>query len=672
MTKHKDVHPVQAAAHAYVGAFMDELVHSGVSHVVLCPGSRSTPLALMATEHESLRMWTHIDERSAGFFALGLAKATETPVALIATSGTAVANFLPAVTEAFFGRVPLVLLTADRPPELRDVGSNQTIHQARVFGDHVKWAVDMPLPEAGDELVRYARGAAARAVATARAQPSGPVQLNFPLREPLIPLPASAPLSEREQKLERYRRSLPSVLGEPAVAERGIEVWDGPRGLTAEAAATLADELERSRRPLFVCGPDTPRAARQPLIDLAARLRIPLLADPLSGLRTTGTISHELIDAYDVFLRFDDVVHAVPPSLVVRFGAVPVSKPLLQYLARYADKPQIVVDEGGGWRDPLGAASRVIYADAAGLCEQLLDALDEAPTSDGSVDGPDALGLGSGSSESAVEALARAMGAEDGESPDAEASSPHVPAAAPAPRRAHPWPVVWRRLNDVAREHLEEQLQHVDEPFEGAVFDALSRSTLPDINLYVGNSMPVRDMDTFFKAGERRWQVFGHRGVSGIDGIVSGALGVSAANGAPTVLVLGDLSFYHDLNGLLAASVHGLDITIVVVNNDGGGIFSFLPQAEHGRHFEALFGTPTGLDFAPVVAMYGGEFSRTERIAELQEKLEASVRRPGLDVIEFVTDREQNAARHRALMAAVGEKVTGMLGDIFRSAVSDG
>lgn len=671
MKETKAVHPVQAAAHAYVGAFVDQLVGSGLRHVVICPGSRSTPLALLMAEHDELNVWVHIDERSAGFFALGLAKATEGAVALVATSGTAVANFLPAVTEAFFGRVPLLLLTADRPPELRDVGSNQTIFQPGVFGDHVKWAVDMPLPEAREELVAYARAAGARAMATAQAEPAGPVQLNFPLREPLIPLPAEDADDATGGVPERYRNvplgggSVPG-LSEPSrnsdTAKGGaVDVWEGVRALSDEMVEALATELAEARRPLIVCGPDTPADARQPLLNLAERLGIPLLAEPLSGMRTTGRVTDELIDAYDIFLRFEQVVHAVPPSLVVRVGALPVSKPLLQYLQHYADIPQIVIDEGGGWRDPLASAARLIHADAALLCRALLDAVDgteaDSVTGSGSDSGTDS------SADSGVDSVT-------GLAADLAAGSAIDLAIhpAPPPRRATMWPSVWRRLNDITRDELAEQLQTLEEPFEGLVFDTLAGLDLDGVNLYVGNSMPVRDVDTFFPAGERSVRMFGNRGVSGIDGVVSSALGVSAAAVGPTLLILGDLSFYHDLNGLLAASRHTLDLTVVVVNNDGGGIFSFLPQAKHGRHFEKLFGTPTNLDFAPVVGMYGGKFSRTSDAGSLQEQLASTLRKPGLHVIEYVTNREQNAALHRRIVGAVGEELLEQLSSVFRSA----
>lgn len=598
---------VQEAAFAYVGAFVDELARAGVRHVCICPGSRSTPIAMLCAEHRELRIWMHIDERSAGFFALGLAKASGSPVALVATSGTAVVNFMPAVVEAFYARVPLLLLTADRPPELRDVGTNQTIDQVRLYGSHVKWFVDMPLPETGETMLRYARMTAARAAATARATPAGPVHLNFPLREPLIPLPGPAAAADGSGR---------GTAGAGAVRMDGgpyAAVLDGPRALSPSDAAALAARWAPVQRGLIVCGPDTPEDAAAPLLNLAAMMGWPVLADPLSGLRTFPDIpgAAVVIDAYDVFLRGEEAVAALAPDLVVRFGALPVSKPLLQYLQRYADVPQFVVDGGGGWRDPTLAAATMLHVDPAQMCGTLLQELGRTRPGDGA-------------------------------DPD--------------------WAVLWRRLNGVTRRALRDAVDAQAELFEGRVFQELAQLLPAGGALYVGNSMPIRDMDAFFPAVGRAVRVFGNRGTSGIDGVVSSGLGAGAGVDGPLVLVLGDLSFYHDLNGLLAAKLHDLDATIVVINNDGGGIFSFLPQAEHPKHFELLFGAPVGLDFEPVVRMYGGRFSRVDNWEDFRRALQRGMEEGGLRVVEVATDRTRNVQQHREVIAAAQAAIRAALG----------
>src|SRR5690606_19801521 len=343
----------QHVTHHYVGAFVDELVRSGLRHVCLGPGSRSTPLALLCAQHPELRVWVHVDERSAAFFALGMARTLGQPVALVCTSGTAAANFLPAVVEACLTRVPLVVLTADRPHELRDVGAAQTIDQVRLYGSHVKWFVDMALPEATTPMLRYARAVASRAVALARDVPAGPVHVNFPLREPLVPLPGPRPAAADSAPAAWWGR--PGGAPYTAVAA-------GPRALAEEEVGALAAELAAARRVVLVCGPDTPAGALGPIASLARRLGCPVLADPLSGLRTAPVAPETaVIDAYDVFLRDESAVAALAPDLIVRFGALPVSKPLLLYMERYAERRQWVVDPGAQWRDPILAASRMIY-----------------------------------------------------------------------------------------------------------------------------------------------------------------------------------------------------------------------------------------------------------------------------------------------------------------------
>jgi 2-succinyl-5-enolpyruvyl-6-hydroxy-3-cyclohexene-1-carboxylate synthase len=545
----------------------------------------------VAAHHASLRVWALIDERSAGFFALGMAKASRAPVAVLSTSGTAAANLLPAVVEARYGRVPLVVLTADRPYELRDCGAPQTIDQVRLYGSHAKWSVDLAPPGATVPLLRYARSLACRAVAVATDEPAGPVHLNTQFREPLMPT---------DDPHDPLRVDPMSRTGRAAGAPYANVVrLPGPP--SAEQIHVLARYLADRPRGLIVCGPqDDPRFAFA-VTDLARRTGYPVLADPLSQVRCGQHNLEAVIDAYDALLRADEVVDQVIPDVVIRFGGMPTSKPLLGYLARCAGARQILVDAAGEWREPDHIAGDLIRADPTLLCEALRDALD-------------------------VRGDAR-------------------------------WGDTWRRLASAARNAMHDYLARLGEPFEGAVFADLAE-LLPDrALLYVGNSMPMRDVDTFFPARPRFIRFLGNRGASGIDGVISSALGAAAVSDGPVVLVVGDLSFYHDMNGLLAARLYDLSATIVLVNNDGGGIFSFLPQAADREHFELLFGTPHGLDFRHAVRMYGGTHvlagdSRTFRDA-VQDALEGG----GLRVVEVRTERERNVALHRAAWEAVTEVV---------------
>lgn len=579
---------------------MDELTRSGVRHFCVCPGSRSTPLALTIARHPAAKLWVHLDERSAAFFGLGLAKTLREPVALVCTSGTAAANFLPAVVEASLSRIPLVVLTADRPHELRDVGAPQTIDQVKLFGAHAKWFVDLAEPDAAPEMLRYTRVVASRAVATARRGPAGPVHVNCPYREPLLPDPALA-LAAPEQRAD----------DRPYVA-----VAAGPRVADAALVAGLADQLRAAPRGLIVCGPQDDPALAGAVVELAAALGYPVLADPLSGLRHGSHDRALVLDCYDAFLRDRAFVDRFAPEIVLRFGAMPVSKPVLLYLQRHHACRQIVVDGDAGWNEPTLLASDMIHADGRLLCGALVAALDHT---------------GHGQDRLAHQSSASSVAATSG------------------------WAVAWQAADRNARAAISQRLGALDELFEGKVFAELATLLPEGTLLYAGNSMPIRDLDTFFYGGSRALRLLGNRGANGIDGVVSSALGAAAAERGPALLVIGDLSFYHDSNGLLAAMQQHLNLTIVLLNNDGGGIFSFLPQAGEPEHFETLFGTPHGLDFRPLAQMYGARYQRVVDWPAFRAAVGNGLASGGLHIVEVPTDRARNVTLHREMWKAVSE-----------------
>jgi 2-succinyl-5-enolpyruvyl-6-hydroxy-3-cyclohexene-1-carboxylate synthase len=582
--------------YAYVNAFVDELQRSHVDHVVICPGARSTPLAMAFAANLAMHVWMHVDERSAAFFALGMAKRLQRPVALLCTSGTAAANFFPAIVEANLTHIPLLILTADRPHELRDCGAPQSLDQNRLYGTHVKWFVEVALPEATNAALRYIRTIANRAVARVQAVPVGPVHLNMPLREPLVP----EPLADQPLLLPSTRDTL-AWQGRPDALPY-VEVDDAPLASASQATIQrLAAALSVRRRGLIIVGINSNLALVEPLLQLAQHLGYPILADPLSQFRSGPHKRDSVLTSYDAFLRVDAFVKRMEPEVVLRFGPMPTAKSLLLYLQHYTHCPQIVIDAQGGWEEPTQLASEMIHADPVALCRDVLAAL-------------------------------------------------------PAINLQHKiWLSGWQCADYIARQVLYDAMQDFPQLFEGRVFVELAELLPSDSTLFVGNSMPVRDMDTFFWGHERRVRVLGNRGANGIDGVISSALGVSAAStrGEHTVLVIGDLSFFHDLNGLLAARLHALNITIVLINNDGGGIFSFLPQAAYPLHFEQLFGTPTGLDFRLVVQMYGGHFQRVHDWHAFRRAIEQGFHTGGLHVVEVATERQSNVTMHRQLWQTV-------------------
>ena len=591
--------PDQATA-AYIGAFVEELARAGVRHVCIAPGSRSTPLALTIAQHPALRTWMHLDERSAAFFALGMARSLGEPVALLCTSGTAAANFFPAVVEARSACVPLLLLTADRPPELRDIGASQTIDQNRLYGSYPKWFVEVTLADATPDLLRYARTLACRAVATAAAAPAGPVHLNFPFREPLVPTTAEPPadMSEGDALAWHGRPN-----GEPWVLVR-----DTPPVAEADTVRSIADRMMDARCPLIICGPQFDAALAAPLAAFASALEAPLLADPLSQVRWGRHDHCAIIDRYDALLRDDAVASSLTPDVVLRVGGLPTSKPLLQYMKRNGIARHIVVD-AARWPDPALLAAEVVHADPRVLFEQLLANVAGRPGATGTN-------------------AARNSG----------------------------WLAAWRRANTRADAAITEYMSGLAESFEGAVVAEIAR-LLPDgSTLFASSSMPVRDLDAFAAGDSRALRILANRGANGIDGVVSSALGAAAAlgeSGGPLVLVIGDVAFYHDMNGLLAARLHDINATVVVLNNDGGGIFSFLPQAAQPAHFEQLFGTPHGLQFEPVARLYGAQYHSASSLPSLHAALSSSISGRGLHIVEMRTDRARNVMLHNEAWARV-------------------
>ncbi|GAC1392380.1 MAG: 2-succinyl-5-enolpyruvyl-6-hydroxy-3-cyclohexene-1-carboxylic-acid synthase [Ktedonobacteraceae bacterium] len=600
--------------YAYVCAFVDELQRAGIHNVVICPGSRSTPLALACAAQPGLRAWMHVDERSAAFFALGMAKHAGQPVALLCTSGTAAANFFPALVEAQLTHVPLVVLTSDRPHELRENGAPQSIDQAHLYGSHVKWFVDVALPEATNAALRYIRTTANRATALAAAIPAGPVHLNFPLREPLTPAPiADQPLLPVEQ------RDTIAWLGRPN-NEPYVTVRDtGRRAPDSATISHLVDLTSKARHGLIICGPQDDTALLEPLVQVAQLLGYPMLADPLSQMRSTGAYyqSH-VLTSYDAFLRIDTFVEKMQPELVLRFGAMPTAKPVLTYLKRYPSCPLIVIDGNEDWQEPTQLATELLHVDPVALCEALI-----------------ASSVGTASAHPRMDAISD------------EGRAEAVPTG-------DEWLLTWQQADEHTRQALQTTMQDFTAPFEGRVFTELTQILPRGTTLYTGNSMPVRDLDTFFWGSKHALRIMGNRGANGIDGIVSSALGASAVSAGPNVLVIGDLSFFHDMNGLLAAKLHKLDLTIVVINNDGGGIFSFLPQADYPEHFEQLFGTPIGLDFSHAAQMYGGHYQRVVAWKQFRAAVQHGMHDGGLHIIEVTTERESNVRMHRQLWQSVG------------------
>ncbi|UPV99859.1 2-succinyl-5-enolpyruvyl-6-hydroxy-3-cyclohexene-1-carboxylic-acid synthase [Halorussus gelatinilyticus] len=586
---------------------VEELDAAGVEAVCIAPGSRSTPLTVAFAEHPEIRVFSHLDERSAAFFALGRAKRTGKPTPLVCTSGTAAANFHPAVIEASQSRVPMLVLTADRPPELRDSGANQTIDQQKLYGDSVRWYADLPEPEPEGRKLRSLRTTAARALSESTGTPPGPVHLNVPFRKPLEPVEVPGDVPE-------------SLADEAPLGAAGRTESDGSRRpfvRTAQGRPELAESemeavreaVESADRGLLVAGPaDAPSPEREALADFAAATGFPILADPLSGHRFGHAGETPVLGGYDGYL--ESVGESWPdPDLVVRFGASPTSKVLRRYLEA-SDARQFLVDPAGGWREATFTATDLLAADPTRFARRIASGLDSSGSE------------GSGSDESG------------GESPETASWRERFAAAEED---------YWRVVESAREERL----------FEGGVLSAVAEDAPDPATVMVSNSMPVRDLDRFGRPRAADLTVLGNRGASGIDGITSTGLGAGSATDDPLVLVTGDLAYYHDMNGLLAVARCGVDATVVEINNDGGGIFHMLPIEEFDPPFTEQFRTPHGLDYEPTGDLYGLDFERVADLESFRSAFEASVESAGTQVIEVATDAERS---HR-FREEVGDRV---------------
>jgi 2-succinyl-5-enolpyruvyl-6-hydroxy-3-cyclohexene-1-carboxylate synthase len=590
-------------------ALVDELAASGVDAACVCPGSRSTPLTVALAEHDDIEVFSHLDERSAAFFALGRGKRTGRPTPVVSTSGTATANFHPAVMEADEARVPLLVLTADRPRQLRHSGANQTVDQEKLYGDSVRHFEDLPEPEADDRKLRSLRTSVCRAVGATTGTNPGPVHLNVPFRKPLEPVEVPGDVPDcfaEEYPLAAEGRDGPFV-----------DVTSGrPLPDDAELDA-LADAATSAERGLVVAGPDDEFGLEAAgAADLASATGFPVLADPLSNVRFgPHTSDAPVVGGYDGLLDgapFDDL----EPDFVLRFGASPTSNVLRNFL-RDSPARQVVVDPAGEWREATFTASDLVVADPTRLARELAARVD----------------------------------------------SPATDATAWTERWTDAEADYWAAVDGVEREAL----------LEGDVVAAVADDAPDPATIFVSNSMPVRDLDRFARPHSADLTVLGNRGASGIDGVTSSALGAGSATDDPLVLVTGDLAYYHDMNGLLALArcgvsaseagggtteqrSDGVDATVVLVNNDGGGIFHMLPIEEFDPPFTEEFKTPHGLDFEATEALYDLEFERFEALPAFREAYRQSVEAAGTQVLEVRTDGE---ASHRER-----ERIAGRVADV--------
>jgi 2-succinyl-5-enolpyruvyl-6-hydroxy-3-cyclohexene-1-carboxylate synthase len=574
---------------ALASAFTEELARCGVRHAVISPGSRSTPLAVALWRQAGIEADVILDERSAGFYALGAAQASREPVAVLCTSGSAAANLHPAVVEADLAAVPLLVLTADRPPELRGIGAGQTIDQLKLYGAAVRWFCDVGTHAADDDGLIHYRATACRAYAAALGDPRpGPVHLNLAWREPLAPLEVTGAVTAASPLALEGRG------GEPLTAV-GAGVAAPPPELVEEMAAAI----RATDRGLIVCGRQTGSACAPPVADLARRSGYPILAEPTSQMRLGPHDRSLVVSGYDSIARAR--VAALEPELVIRIGDMPTSKALRAWIAGLGDLRQIVIDADHGWHEPSRRAASLVRADPGLAAAALAAAVD----------------------------LSRGDG----------------------------WARGWIAADRAVGASHAEELDRIQELSEPGLHAALGAAHADGDLVYTASSMPIRDQEEFVAAGPASVRFLCNRGANGIDGLLSSGIGAARASGRPTTIVLGDLGLVHDMGGLLALRHVEAPVRIVVIDNAGGGIFHFLPQAEAlaEDEFEALLGTPSGVEPRQVASLFGIEHRQIAALGELPEALAA-----GTGLISIAVDRRRNVEVHAQLRDAAARALDGL------------
>ena len=567
----------------YIAALVDEFYQLGVRHAVFSPGSRSTTMAMLFKEHEGFETYMNIDERSASFMALGIAKAHKEPTVLVCTSGSAVAHYLPAILEAQYSGIPLIVLSADRPHTLLHVGAPQTVDQHKIFGTAVNYLEELAVPQES-HYYTYPRQVARKAYMKAMDTKKGPVHINVPLFEPLVPELSRNHFEAGRSSFKVVKPNYSSVFGcdnrnnLPHI-NNATDIAHGNDG-TKE----INDLLERYERILILAGPQIDIDEAETICSFGEALQAPILADPLSNVRGCDT-SKVVISTYDALLARQALWYELKPDCVIQFGQIVVSKRVQQMIASWTDVEYIEVNPTMDSMNPTGKTTMHMQA--------------------------------------SIDVFTHLYGKNN---------------------NSDTYLNIWRRLDQAGKKQLS---LASDEPhcFEGRTIRELQKQIPEDGQIFVANSMTIRDFDYFWFSGESKAVLYGNRGVNGIDGTISTALGL-AVNGRPTYLVTGDLSLFHDLNGLAVAKTHNLNLTIILHNNDGGGIFEYLPQ-KGTKHFDYLFSTSQGLDYSGAAKLYGCDYTKISSPDELSSVLANVSQETGVHIIEIPTNREYSRELHK-------------------------
>jgi 2-succinyl-5-enolpyruvyl-6-hydroxy-3-cyclohexene-1-carboxylate synthase len=563
--------------------FFDQLADLGVKYACISPGSRSTPLIISLASNKNITLYTIVDERSSAFFALGLAKKTNTPVVLVTTSGTAVVELYPAIIEAYYQRVPLIICTADRPPVLRNSGANQTINQHNIFGNHIRYFIDAGLPDPKKFL--SVKTIAENAVKYSRYEDKGPVHINFPFEKPFEPNNYTDKINV--SKIESLFFNTKQYYKQPLIDRIDLK--------------ELAKKFTLIERGLILVGannfePDFPKQ----LINFSKKFGYPIYVDGATSFRFGKHSKKNVIENLTAIVRAEGFQKHFDPDLIIQFGGTPTSNVLLDFFKK-STAEKILINKFGDRNDPSQTARTVLQIDSTLFCKSM-------NVFDISIN---------------------------------ESS----------------WLKSFQQMNKIASELKLKYIKNASFPSEIRIADEILENIPSQSNLMISNSLPIRDFDFFASSNNKQINIYTNRGASGIDGINSTALGIASSSKRPTFLLIGDLAFYHDLNGLYNAHKFNIPLTIILINNNGGGIFESLPIAEFKDYFTENFLTPMELNFAKLVQAYRGHYSKIKNWKELGVKIRESAIKKRLSVLEIRTDAKKSKLQRQKYWKAVANKI---------------
>jgi 2-succinyl-5-enolpyruvyl-6-hydroxy-3-cyclohexene-1-carboxylate synthase len=573
--------------------FLNQLAALGVRHACISPGSRSTPLAYTLSRNKKIKCYVHIDERSSAFFALGLAKATGSPVVIVTTSGTAVAELYPAIIEAYQQRTPLIICTADRPAELIGTGSNQTINQHNIFRNQIRLFRDLGLPSISDTGFYYLQKIAVKAFRISQTENRGPVHLNFPFDKPLEPFSYTDKVSKRITQLKPQRFS------------RHKAGYSSSKFIHEKTFKRIVNETLASEKGIIITGPmEYDKESIRAIKDLAVLLIYPVFADSISHLRFSVNKNEQtIISNFNSLLASEKFSESHQPDVILQFGRTPTSSSLESFLEK-TNANRYLVNAYGDKFDPTRNSTAALAVDPVSFCKALISNINDEKFK----------------------------------------------------RNKSVWLKDFIHAEEVSEKIKLKITQRSKFPNEPSIITEILKIVPTKSNIFIGNSLPVRDLDYFVSKTDKKLFLHFNRGASGIDGITSTALGI-ASRKKPTVLITGDLSFLHDLNALATAVKYSIPLSIIVINNNGGGIFESLPIANRIKHFSEFFITPHNLEFAEIVKSFGINYHLITTLRELQRHLKSSLNKNFPSVLEIQTDAAKSVQLRNKFFSEVKKSI---------------